>query len=65
MKIYAIASQLFLGLALLGFLGWIYGRFQGTAVIGVSYEGFLLLTNTALMFVIAIALVGLVMAHKK
>lgn len=64
MKIYEIVGQGFLVLALLSFLGWIYARFQG-AIVGVSHEGFLLLTTTALMFVISTSLIQLGLTNKK
>ncbi len=53
--VYKIATQAFLGLALLGALGWIYARFNGP-LMRVSHDGFHLLTTTALMFAIAITL---------
>jgi hypothetical protein len=64
MKSYGIASQVFLLLALLGWIGWIATRFSGP-VFKVSYEGFYLFTTTCLMFAIAIGLVKLALADNK
>jgi hypothetical protein len=60
--VYRYGSQVFLALSLLAFLAWIFTRFRGP-LMGVSYEGFLLLATTSLMFVIAICLVQLAFAH--
>jgi hypothetical protein len=63
-KNYGIASQVFLLLALLGWIGWITTRFTGP-VFKVSFEGFYLFTTTCLLFVIAISLVKLALGEKK
>ena len=64
MKIYAIASQFFLVLALLGWIGWMFTRFRGL-VFGVSYEGMHVFVITSLIFAIAISLVKLAFFEKK
>jgi len=64
MKIYAIAGQSFLVLALLGWIGWIYTRFRGP-VIGVSSEGMHLLIITSLTSAIAISLIKIAFFEKK
>ncbi len=64
MKSYGIAGQVFLILALLGWLGWLATRFTGP-VFKVSYEGFYLFTTTCLLFAIALSLVKLALAERK
>lgn len=64
MKSYGIAGQVFLLLALLGWIGWLVTRFSGS-VFGVSYEGFYLFTITCLLFAIAIGVTKLALADKK
>jgi hypothetical protein len=64
MKSYGIASQVFLLLALLGWIGWLATRFSGP-VLKISYEGFYLFTTTCLFFTIAISLIKLALAEKK
>jgi hypothetical protein len=63
MKSYGIAGQVFLLLALLGWIGWLATRFSGP-VFGVSYEGFYLFTAACLFFAIAISLVKLAFAGR-
>jgi hypothetical protein len=64
MKSYGIAGQVFLALALLGWIGWIVTRFSGP-VFKVSYEGFHLLTTTCLLFAIALSLIKIALAERK
>jgi hypothetical protein len=64
MKKYGIISQVFLLLALLGWLGWIVTRFAGP-VMKVSHEGFHVLFTSCLFFAIAISLVKLAFAGKE
>ena len=64
MKIYGVAGQVFLALALLGWIGWLVTRFSGT-VFKVSYEGFHVFATTCLLFAIAISLMKLALAEKK
>jgi hypothetical protein len=45
----------FLALAVIGFIGWVGVRFT-RSILGVSYEGFLLLTVIALAFAVALSL---------
>jgi hypothetical protein len=63
MQIYRTASLAFLVLAIAGLLGWVVTRFTGP-ILSVSHEGFLLLTSTALMFVIGIALIYIAFEKK-
>ena len=63
--VYRIASQIFLGLAVIGFIGWVIGRLMFRPIFGVSYDGFLLLATTCVGFVIAIALYQLAFENKK
>ena len=64
MKIYRIAAQIFLLLALLGWIGWIIARFSGP-VFAVSYDGFDGFTTICLFFAIAISLVKLAFTEKR
>ena len=64
MKSYGIASQVFLLLAFLGWVGWMTTRFSGP-ILKVSYEGFYLFTSTCLLFAIAISLIQLALAEKR
>jgi hypothetical protein len=61
---YRIASHVFLVLSLLGSLGWVLVRFTHP-LLGVSQDGFLLLTLLSLAFVIAICLVELAFQPRK
>ncbi len=63
--VYRIASQIFLGLAVIAFIGWIIARLRYQPIFGVSYEGFLLVATTCVGFVIAIALYQLAFENKK
>ena len=64
MRSYGIASQVFLMLALLGWIGWLATRFSGP-VFKVSYEGFYLFATSCLFFAIAISLVKLALSERK
>ncbi len=64
MKAYSIAGQIFLALALLGWIGWIVTRFTGP-IFRVSYEGLHELSITCLIFAIAISLIKLAFSEKK
>ena len=64
MKSYGTISQVFLLLALLGWIGWLVTRFTGP-LLKVSYEGFYVFTTSCLLFAIAISLVKLALAEKK
>jgi uncharacterized metal-binding protein len=64
MKSYGIAGQVFLLLALLGWIGWLATRFSGP-ILKVSYEGFYLFTTTCLMFAIAISLIKLALGERE
>ncbi len=64
MKSYGIAGQVFLVLALLGWIGWLATRFTGP-VMKVSYEGFYLFTTTCLLFAIALSLIKLALADRR
>jgi hypothetical protein len=61
---YRTASLACLGLAVFGLAGWIAARFMGP-ILGISYEGFLLFTNTSLWFAIAISLFKMAFEAKK
>jgi len=54
----------FIALALIGFVGWIAVRFT-KPILGVSHDGFLILTLISLGFVIALSLIELVFQAKK
>lgn len=54
----------FLALAVIGFIGWVGVRFT-RPILGVSHEGFLLLTLIALGFVVALSLTELVLQGNK
>ena len=54
----------FLGLSLVGLLGWILVRFT-RPILGVSHEGFLILTLLSLAFVVALCLVQLAFQPRK
>lgn len=64
MKSYGIAGQVFLLLALLGWIGWLATRFSGP-VFDISYEGFYLFTTTCLMFAIAFSLIKLALEGRE
>jgi hypothetical protein len=64
MKIYGIAGQVFLLLALLGWIGWLVTRFSGP-VLKVSYEGFHLFATTCLLFTIALSLIKIALAERE
>lgn len=64
MKSYGIACQVFLVLALVGWIGWLATRFIGP-VFRVSYEGFYLFTTSCLLFAIALSLIKLALAARK
>jgi hypothetical protein len=64
MKTYGIAGQIFLLLALLGWIGWLATRFRGP-IFTVSYEGFYLFTTTCLLFAIAISLIKLALVERR
>ena len=59
-----IASQIFIGLSFLGLLIAIVSKFYGP-ILGVSQQGFLNVTDTCLLFVLAISLTELAFATKK
>jgi hypothetical protein len=63
MKIYGIAGQIFVFLALLGLVGWMATRFVGP-ILKISYEGFHAFTTTCLLFAIAFSLVRLTLSDK-
>ena len=64
MKSYAIAGQIFLGLALLGWIGWLVTRFTGP-VLGISFEGMHAFAITCLTFAIAVSLIKIALGEKK
>jgi hypothetical protein len=64
MKSYGIAVQIFLLLALIGWIGWLVTRFSGP-VIKISYQGFNVFSTNCLLFAIAISLIKLAFADKK
>jgi len=64
MKIYAFVAQLFLALALLGWIGWIITRFTGP-IHKVSYEGMLTFSLSCLAFATAVSLIKLAFFEKK
>ena len=61
---YRNAALVFLGLSVLGLFAWIFVRFTNP-ILGVSQDGFLLLTLVSLAFVIAISLLGIAFPPKK
>jgi hypothetical protein len=63
MKTYGLVGQVFLLLALLGWIGWIVTRFSG-AIYKVSYEGFHLFATTCLLFSIAISLIKMAFSER-
>lgn len=62
--IYRTACQVFLVLAVVGLIGWIYSKFAGS-IMHVGQDGFLLVTTTALTFAIALALYQIAFEPKK
>jgi len=54
----------FLAVSVIGFIGWVAVRFT-KPVLGVSHEGFLILTLISLGFVIALSLIELAFPIKK
>jgi hypothetical protein len=58
------AVLVFLALSVIGLIGWILVRFT-RPILGVSHEGFLLLTLISLAFVIALSLFELAFQPRK
>ncbi len=58
------AALAFLAISLVGWVGWIVARFWHP-ILGVSHEGFLILTLLSLAFVTAFSLVELVFELRK
>ncbi len=61
---YRNASLVFLGLSLLGLLGWILVRFT-SPILGVSHEGFMVLILISLAFSVALSLFELAFPSQK
>ena len=64
MKSYRVVNLAFLILSLLGFAGWIFGRFYGP-VLGVSYMGFHEVMMVSIFFVIAFSLTELAFSQRR
>jgi len=58
------AALAFLGMSLIGWIGWIVTRFWHP-ILGVSHEGFLIMTLLSLAFVTAFSLIELVFEMRK